>query len=198
MVRAFDGMGDQVAVAADAGQMNRVLGVDYGRCECGCGEKTTVSHKTDRSKGWVKGKPLRFRRGHAVLGRPISGGSAYSYHRLSELELGWVAGLLEGEGCFTIKKGKRKNGFSCTPAVRVVSTDRDVIDRLHKLVPAGGVCEPTRKTKGGKQIYSWSLQSTEAVLDLLVVVLPLMGERRQNRIREILSHPTFVRYPSVE
>jgi hypothetical protein len=160
--------------------MNRTLGVDYGLCECGCGGKTAIARVTDRSKGWVKGKPLRFRRGHAVLGRPISGGSAYSYHRLSDLELGWVAVLLEGEGCFTIKKGKRKNGFSCTPAVRVVSTDRDVIDRLHRLVPAGGVCEPTRKTKGGKQTYSWSLQNTKAVLDLLVVVFPLMGERRQN------------------
>jgi hypothetical protein len=140
---------------------------------------------------------LRFRRGHVVLGRPISGGSAYSYHRLSDLELGWAAGLLEGEGIFTIKKGKRKYGSSCTPAVRVVSTDRDVIDRRHELVPAGGVREPTRKTKGGKQTYSWSLQNTEAVLVLLVVAFPLMGEGRQNRLREILSHPTFVRYPSV-
>jgi hypothetical protein len=161
-----------------------MLSADYGLCECG--RKTTIARVTNRSKGWVRGNPLRFRRGHAVLGRPISGGSAYSYHRLSELELGWVAGLLEREGCYTIKKGKRKNGFSCTPAVRVVSTDRDVIDRLHKLVPAGGVCEPTRKTKGGKQTYSWSLQNTEAVLD------------RQSRIREILSHPTFLRYPNVE
>jgi hypothetical protein len=172
--------------------------VDYGFCECGCGEETSVSDVTDRSKGWVKGKPHRFRRGHAVLGRTISSGSVYSYHCLSELELGWVVGLLEGEGCFTIKKGKRKNGFSCTPAVRVVSTDGDVIDRLHELVPAGSVCKPTRKTKGGKQIYSWSLQNTEAVLDLLVVVFPMMGERRQNRIREVLAHPTFLRYEDVQ
>ncbi len=93
---------------------------------------------------------MRFRRGHVVLGRSISGGSAYSYHRLSELELGWAAGLLEGEGILTIRKGKRKNGSSCTPAVGVVSTDRDVIDRHHKLVFAGGVREPTRKTKGGQ------------------------------------------------
>lgn len=174
------------------------FGEDYGFCECGCGGKTTISRITDKSKGWIRGRPLRFRRGHAVLGRPISGKSAYEYHRLSELELGWVTGLLEGEGCFTIKKGKRKNGFSCTLAIRVVSTDRDVIDRLHKLVPAGSVCKPTRKTKGDKQIYSWSLQNTRAVLDLLVIIFPLMGERRQRRIRKILSHPTFVRHPGVE
>ena len=119
----------------------------YGLCECGCGGETAVSLVTDSSRGWVKGTPLRFRRGHAVLGRTISRKSAYSYHSLSELELGWFAGLIEGEGCFIIKKGKKKNGLSCIPAVRVVSTDGDVIDRLHKLVPAGSVCEPTRKTK---------------------------------------------------
>jgi hypothetical protein len=73
-----------------------------------------------------------------------------------------------------------------------------MVDQLHKLVPAGGVCEPTRKTKEDKQTYTWSLQNTEAVLDLLIVVFPLMGERRKNRIREILSHPNFVRYPNVE
>jgi hypothetical protein len=43
------------------------LGVDYGLCECRCGEKTIVSHKTDRSKGWVKGEPYIFKSGHATL-----------------------------------------------------------------------------------------------------------------------------------
>jgi hypothetical protein len=45
MVRAFDGIGDQVAVDADAGQMNRVLRMDYGRCECGCGKKLLLGHR---------------------------------------------------------------------------------------------------------------------------------------------------------
>ena len=61
----------------------------------------------------------------------------------------------------------------------MVYTERDVINRLHKLVPAGGVCEPTRKTKGGKQTYSWPLQNTNAALDLLVVVFPLMREKTE-------------------
>jgi hypothetical protein len=33
-------------------------------CECGCGILTKVSTVTDKSKNWVKGKPLRFIRGH--------------------------------------------------------------------------------------------------------------------------------------
>lgn len=33
-------------------------------CECGCGILTRVSRVTDKSKNWVKGKPLRFVKGH--------------------------------------------------------------------------------------------------------------------------------------
>ena len=37
---------------------------DEGRCLCGCGEVTTVSKKTDRRHGTVKGKPKKFVHGH--------------------------------------------------------------------------------------------------------------------------------------
>lgn len=37
-----------------------------GLCECGCGQRTRVAAKTDRSKRWVKGQPLRFVNGHNV------------------------------------------------------------------------------------------------------------------------------------
>lgn len=33
-------------------------------CECGCGEYTKVASKTAKSRGWVKGEPLRFINGH--------------------------------------------------------------------------------------------------------------------------------------
>ena len=123
--------------------------------------------------------------------------SAYPLRVLSELEVGWVAGLFEEEGSFSIKKGKRKYGCSCTPLVQLASTDEDVVSRLHTLVPAGSVCEPTRLTKEGKQIYKWSLSNSEAVLDLLTLLFPLMSDRRKARIREILAHPIFVRYECV-
>ena len=38
-------------------------------CECGCGEKTRVSHKTEKTKGWVKGEPRRFCLGHNIAGK---------------------------------------------------------------------------------------------------------------------------------
>ena len=35
------------------------------KCECGCGRVTNLARDTDASKGWKKGEPLRFIRGHA-------------------------------------------------------------------------------------------------------------------------------------
>jgi hypothetical protein len=37
---------------------------DEGYCACGCGEKTWVATKTWARHGWVKGRPVRFVRGH--------------------------------------------------------------------------------------------------------------------------------------
>jgi hypothetical protein len=37
-------------------------------CECGCGEPAPISRQTDTKRGYVKGQPRRFRRGHHVRG----------------------------------------------------------------------------------------------------------------------------------
>lgn len=129
MASAFDGLEGWGVMDRDIDQMNRILRVDYGLCECGCGEETTVSHKRDVSKGWLRGKPHRYKRGHATLGSRLASPGDWGYV-LSDFELGWVAGLIEGEGSFTIKKTRRKNGFSCQPQLRVSITDEDVIRRL--------------------------------------------------------------------
>jgi hypothetical protein len=38
--------------------------VPFGLCQCGCGERTRIAPVNDRSKGWVKGEPVKFKRGH--------------------------------------------------------------------------------------------------------------------------------------
>lgn len=37
-----------------------------GLCACGCGTRTTIPNHNDRSKGWVKGVPLKWVKGHSV------------------------------------------------------------------------------------------------------------------------------------
>lgn len=43
------------------------LSVPRGLCQCGCGKKTPLANHNDKSKGWVKGEPIRFIRGHTIV-----------------------------------------------------------------------------------------------------------------------------------
>jgi hypothetical protein len=55
-------------------------------------------------------------------------------------ELYWVAGLLEGEGCFRVKKNSlRKAGRYTEVCVEVNMTDEGVIRKLHAVVGVGKV-----------------------------------------------------------
>lgn len=40
-----------------------------GLCECGCGEPAPIAKRTDSIKGWKKGQPIRFIKGHQSRGR---------------------------------------------------------------------------------------------------------------------------------
>lgn len=42
--------------------------VPHGFCQCGCGEKARVAPVNDASKGWVKGEPLKYLKGHGFRG----------------------------------------------------------------------------------------------------------------------------------
>lgn len=39
-------------------------------CECGCGQPTRLAPVNDASKGWVKGWPLRYLKGHGFRRQP--------------------------------------------------------------------------------------------------------------------------------
>lgn len=38
----------------------------HGYCQCGCGQKTSISEANISARGYVKGEPRRFRTGHAA------------------------------------------------------------------------------------------------------------------------------------
>lgn len=42
--------------------------IPYGYCHCGCGEKTSIAQKTVASRGYIKGQPTRFLKGHSSRG----------------------------------------------------------------------------------------------------------------------------------
>lgn len=43
--------------------------IPLGDCACGCGQKTSVSHRNAKCWGWIKGQPKRFIHGHNERGK---------------------------------------------------------------------------------------------------------------------------------
>jgi len=85
----------------------------------------------------------------------------------------WLAGLYEGEGCFS------QSGYSLEACIWMV--DEDIMRRAHALIPVAkwGFRElPSRKTQYGLRLYG------KNAVSLMMTLYPILGVRRQARIRE--------------
>ncbi|WP_394620972.1 LAGLIDADG family homing endonuclease [Lentzea sp. JNUCC 0626] len=94
--------------------------------------------------------------------------------RLDKVDAAWLAGLLDGEGCFDLPRGN--------PRVRVKMSDLDVILRAADLMGAKTYPEvvPGRKPLLVAQITG------DAAVEVLRAVLPFLGSRRSARATEII------------
>jgi len=89
---------------------------------------------------------------------PLWTGRISGPNQMSDLELGWVAGILEGEGCFFVTTRKTaKYGPYVYARVTVCMTDRDIIERLQH-VTGVGVLErcASGRTRSTSQSHSGS------------------------------------------
>jgi hypothetical protein len=96
-------------------------------------------------------------------------------NRLSESEAAWIAGILEGEGSWSAKAGRR----NWTVSVRM--TDRDIIERLQKLTGIGRFYVE-ESPKGYKTSFVWSVAARPHREWLTTAVWPWLGSRRQQKI----------------
>lgn len=116
----------------------------------------------------------------------------------SEIDYAWAAGLLEGEGCFSIhQRSTRRNTKSV--AIHCEMTDQDVIEKLHSVFGIGTVnlranIHGRRDTRNRKPTWIWSVQSKIGVLEVIIRVLPYLGNRRRVKAQELLQHIENVGY----
>lgn len=95
----------------------------------------------------------------------------------------WLAGLLEGEGCFD-EGGGRNNP---TPQVRLAMTDEDIVRRAAMIFPGSTpikVREHRQENRKDVTLTSWHGKSA---VHLMWMILPYMGIRRTEKILTILA-----------
>lgn len=92
-------------------------------------------------------------------------------------DLYWLAGIIEGEGCFSL------NGKS--PVILVEMTDLDIIERVRALM-APNVNLYTITHPGSKNSHKFQLCGTRAN-GWMMMLYPILGTRRRAKIKDILT-----------
>lgn len=93
----------------------------------------------------------------------------------------WLAGILEGEGCFRQDKN--------TPRITVNMTDEDIIHKIASMFNVsykkmGG--KVRESYKNWKPCYSVTINGAQAV-GIMFSIYSLMGQRRKSKIKEIIE-----------
>lgn len=109
------------------------------------------------------------------------------------LLVAWAAGVLEGEGCFSIFHRKTATQDHKSVAIHCEMTDEDTILKLQSVFDVGTI-NVRENNKGRvdkrprKKTWIWSVQNKAGVSLVCKAILPLMSERRTLKIKEILDH----------
>lgn len=97
----------------------------------------------------------------------------------------WLAGLLEGEGHFSLSR--REEG-KIAMRISANMTDEDVIRRVCAAAGVGKVLGPYAPQKAHHTpFWRWHVNSRADIIDLCRQLLPLMGVRRGARIAEMIA-----------
>lgn len=99
-----------------------------------------------------------------------------------EGSLEWLAGLWEGEGCFTMTKSQGR----IRPCATLAMVDEDIIRRAQRVGGTGTVASCGTPKGGRQEVWRWSSYGYQAVA-LALRLYPYLGSRRKSRISEILG-----------
>lgn len=97
-------------------------------------------------------------------------------------EIAWIAGLLEGEGCFKVTKKFQ------IPMITIGMTDRDTIEKARSILGGNsGIHERNGLKDNHKRIYVFSVSPSRLAIEWMQLLYPFMGERRKSKISEIIN-----------
>lgn len=101
---------------------------------------------------------------------------------MTELELHWLAGLLEGEGYFLKPPPSSPNN----PRLGLQMTDLDTVERAKLLMSSQKIYSPKKRKAHWKDVFQTHLSGAPAIA-LMKQLYPLMGSRRRQRLDEIFA-----------
>jgi hypothetical protein len=105
---------------------------------------------------------------------------------MTALDLAWLSGYLDGEGCFSISSyAMAKDKIYRSPSISVCATDEDLVDRAASLMGCRVRLVAGRNTSH-KAVYEARLSGTAAIA-LMLELKPYMGVRRSAAIADVIA-----------
>lgn len=106
-----------------------------------------------------------------------------SVRDMTEIELAWLAGWLEGEGSFILQH----NHGMRYPRVSASSTDRDVLEYILAITGVGTLYDRPKRFEHYKDQWAWMVYRKNDAVDLMTRLAPYMFGRRWATINAILK-----------
>lgn len=103
----------------------------------------------------------------------------------NSVDIAWVAGLIEGEGCMGKYTYTRPSGDYTKTILQVEMKDRDILEKLHRITGYGTI-NYKKARPPSEETWVWSVTRAVHVKEILTAILPHMGERRTKKIQEVL------------
>lgn len=100
---------------------------------------------------------------------------------MTDLELGWVAGIVDGEGCIGLYRRAPVpgvNGGSWILNITVTSVTPSITNRLQELVEGSIITYARPQNEKWKRAYRWWIPHKDAKV-FLVAIIPCLIEKRQ-------------------
>ena len=99
----------------------------------------------------------------------------------SKEERAWVAGFIEGEGCFTPQQSTYKGKKTYAFRVSASQVEREPLERLQKMFGVGQIYEMPRD-KPHSTCHVWMITKTGEAMTAIGMIWPYLSRRRKEQI----------------
>lgn len=109
---------------------------------------------------------------------------------IGQNDLYWIAGLIEGEGCFYFRRRKivgklTKYRYKYTALITVGMTDKDIIQKLAFFW--GTTVRMQRSQIANNKPYYVTVIHGKQAISWMMTLYSLMGKRRKAKIKDIIN-----------
>lgn len=100
-------------------------------------------------------------------------------------DLAWLAGIIDGEGCFTIYSVKRKDTNNLSPSANITITNSDdlLLHRCKEILEELGVKhyyhDPKNGHQRGRKVMRLRIKNYGSICNLINAVLPYLVSKKE-------------------